>query len=197
MRNLTKELRIAISDARTDEVIRLFDQGAPMIIQHFVLAMQMELCDVLELFLNRGWDINTEVDRRRPSALVYAFHDMTLLTWLLDHGADPNKRCQMRDCTPLSYAVVDAPFGTIQLLFKYGGSADRGQLLHYAAMRECADNLEVLKFIYDKNPDTNAIRINKLLDEDCPEDFAMNFRAGLGTPLHYAALVGSLDYGPR
>ncbi|KAJ9258348.1 hypothetical protein DTO271D3_4754 [Paecilomyces variotii] len=193
MRNLTKELRIAISNGKTDEVIALLEQGAPMIIEHFVLATQMELYDVLKLFLDRGWDINTDVDRLTPSALMYTFHDMTLLTWFLDHGADPNKRCQMRDCTPLSYAIVEAPFGIIELLFRYGGSIDRGQLLHYTAMRECSDNLEVLKFVYDKSPEAGAMKINKLLDEDCPQDFAMNFRAGLGTPLHYAALTGSLD----
>lgn len=35
-------------------------------------------------------------------------------------------------------------------------------------------------------------RINKFLDEDYPE-FVMNERAGLGTPLHFAALSGSLE----
>lgn len=37
------------------------------------------------------------------------------------------------------------------------------------------------------------MNINKLLDEDSPHDFAMNYRAGLGTPLHFAALTGSLE----
>ncbi|KAJ9361567.1 hypothetical protein DTO027B9_728 [Paecilomyces variotii] len=80
MRNLTKELRIAISNGKTDKVIPLLEQGAPIIIEHFVLATQMELYNILKLFLDRGWDINTDVDRLTPSALVYIFHDMTLLT---------------------------------------------------------------------------------------------------------------------
>lgn len=81
----------------------------------------------------------------------------------------------------------------IQALSRYAGSADQGQLLHYAAKRDQPDSLKVLRFIYDKNPEANAMNVNKLLDQDPPRDFAMNFRAGLGTPLHYAALTESLD----
>lgn len=37
------------------------------------------------------------------------------------------------------------------------------------------------------------MNINKLLDQDSPQDFLMNYRTGLGTPLLYAALTGSLE----
>jgi ankyrin repeat protein len=116
---------------------------------------------------------------------------MTLFKWLLDHGANPNKRCRQRDCTSLSLAVRGAPFGTIRLLLQKGGSIQQGQLLHYASIRNKEDNLQVLEFIYDSDRELSESRINKLLDEDYPE-FAMNERAGLGTPLHFAALSGSL-----
>lgn len=36
-----------------------------MIIEHFVMATQMKPYNILELFLSRGWDINTEADTLR------------------------------------------------------------------------------------------------------------------------------------
>lgn len=70
MRNLTKEIRIAITNDDIDTVIGLLDEGEPMSIEHFVLATQAKLYNVLELYLHRGWDINTDVDTLTPSALV-------------------------------------------------------------------------------------------------------------------------------
>ncbi|KAE8145094.1 ankyrin repeat-containing domain protein [Aspergillus avenaceus] len=193
MRNLTKELRIAIDGDDIDSIKRLLDEGAPMITEHFALATRMRRHDVLRLFLDRGWDINADVDSLIPSAVVYTFNDTTLLEWSLKHGADSNKCSRIRDCTPLSYAVLEGPFEAIEILLRSGGSATQGQLLHYAAMRKSMDCLRVLEFIYSQIPGADASSINKLLDEDSPTDFAMNYRAGLGTPLHYAALAGSLD----
>ncbi|QSS58978.1 hypothetical protein I7I51_08409 [Histoplasma capsulatum] len=95
--------------------------------------------------------------------------------------------------TPLSFAVLEGSFEVIKILFENGGSSAQGQLLHYSAMRKTTDSLAVLEYIYNKCPEINASNINKLLDQDSPEDFAMNHRAGLGTPLHYAALAGLLD----
>ncbi|KAE8352235.1 putative ankyrin repeat-containing protein [Aspergillus coremiiformis] len=193
MEDLTRDLSFAIQDGKIDKVATLLNDGALMITEQFVLATQMKLYDVLKMFLDHGWDINADFTPLIPSALVYTFEDTTLLTWFLDHGADPNKRCRLRDCTPLSYAVQTAPFEAIETLFRSGGSAAQGQLLHYAALRKGTDSLAVLEYIYNKNPDANALNVNKLLDQDCPGDFAINLGAGLGTPLHYAALTGSLD----
>lgn len=122
----------------------------------------------------------------------YAMDDRDLTKWFLDHGADPNKRCRLRDCTPLSYAVHNAPFDIIMLLFEEGGEIHQGQLLHYAAMRNEGNSIQVLSFIYDQDPDFNRSRLNKLLDEDYPEYF-MNERTGLCTPLHYASMSGSAE----
>jgi ankyrin repeat protein len=122
----------------------------------------------------------------------YAIKDRDLTKWFLDHGADPNKRCRLRDCTPLSYAVREAPFDIVKLLFEEGGEIHQGQLLHYAAMRTEGDSIQVLSFIYEQDPDLNELRLNKLLDEGTPEYF-MNERSGLCTPLHYASMSGSAE----
>jgi hypothetical protein len=34
-----------------------------MITEHFILATQMKLYSFLELYLNRGWNINADVNR--------------------------------------------------------------------------------------------------------------------------------------
>ncbi|QSS54004.1 ankyrin repeat protein [Histoplasma capsulatum var. duboisii H88] len=81
----------------------------------------------------------------------------------------------------------------MKILLENGRSSSQGQLLHYAAMRKTTDSLAVLEYIYNKCLEINASNINKLLDQGSPEYFAMNRRAGLGTPLHYAARAGSLD----
>ncbi|EGC47853.1 ankyrin repeat protein [Histoplasma capsulatum var. duboisii H88] len=123
----------------------------------------------------------------------YTFDDTALLEWFLKHGANPNKRCHVRDCTPLSFAVLEGSLEVMKILLENGRSSSQGQLLHYAAMRKTTDSLAVLEYIYNKCLEINASNINKLLDQGSPEYFAMNRRAGLGTPLHYAARAGSLD----
>lgn len=80
MRNLTKEIRIAVTDGNINEVIGLLDQGAPMIIEHFVIATRKRLYTILELYLRRGWDINTDVDTLTPSTLVYLSSDSLYCT---------------------------------------------------------------------------------------------------------------------
>jgi hypothetical protein len=79
MRSLTKEIRIAVSDEDIDTVVGLLDQGAPMIIEHFVLATQAKLYNVLELYPRRGWDINTDVELPeccRRNLFRYKSHDL-------------------------------------------------------------------------------------------------------------------------
>ncbi|PLB47556.1 ankyrin [Aspergillus steynii IBT 23096] len=148
--------------------------------------------DGLQVFLDHGWDINAEsiLDSKVPSALIYTFDDPDLATWFLKHGADPNKRCQLRDATPLSYAIFKAPFEIIELFFQYGGSTEHGQLLHYASMRLDANGLEIPKYLLSKSRRVMD-SVNRLLDEGYLE-YTMDFRFGLCTPVQYAARAGSL-----
>lgn len=94
----------------------------------------------------------------------------------------------MRDATPLSYAVFEAPLSIIDLFFQYGGSTEHGQLLHFASMRP--DGVGILEYLKIKNGSIMD-RVNSFLDEGYPE-FEMNYRFGLCTPVQYAARAGSL-----
>ena len=115
------------------------------------------------------------------------------MNWFLDHSADPNERCSFQDCTPLSLAVRDAPLAIIMLLFERGGSVERGQLLHYAAQQKREDRMKILQLILAKNPSFIGGMVNKLKDEDSPDDYCRNICSDLDTPLHYAAREGLLN----
>ncbi|GES63168.1 hypothetical protein ATEIFO6365_0014021600 [Aspergillus terreus] len=124
-------------------------------------------------------------------APCYALDNPEMATWFLNHGADPNKRCQMRDATVPSYAIFEASFETIELFFAYRESTEHGQLLHYASMRRDSDGATILQYLYNKNPRIME-RVNNVLDEGYPK-FATNYRFRLCTPPQYAARAGSLD----
>lgn len=105
--------------------------------------------------------------------------------WLLDHGADPNKRCEI-DCTPLSYAVQLAPTSIIKLMLSRGGDVRKGQLLHYAIFR-ATDLNDVISLLVDEGASLNAT-----MHQD--ERTLMRFwPMSLGTPLHIAAELGKTD----
>ncbi|KAH8422459.1 ankyrin repeat domain-containing protein [Aspergillus melleus] len=193
MENLSVLLLTAIETGNSKDVKQLLDIGAPINFEFFAKATQKKQYDILRSFLDRGWDINAEsiIDSKTPSALGYTFDDLDLATWFLKHGADPNKRCKLRDATPLSYAIFEAPFEIIELLFQYGGSTEHGQLLHFASMRRDPNGLNILKYLYNKDPSLME-RVNCLLDEGAIE-YTMNFRFGLCTPVQYAARAGSLE----
>lgn len=178
----------AVVNNWTQTVTLLLDQGMPMNQTLFIYATQSKAYKILHAFLDHGWDINTPGNLITPPALAFAFDDEILIKWFLNHGADPDARCDHRDCTPLSWAVQNASFSTIRLLFNRGGTASKGQLLHYAAMRESADRLEVLNFVLEK-----GLPINNIMYQDCLEDYYRNMYSGIGTPLHHAAGKGFLN----
>lgn len=83
MDNPIKELCIAIEDGNITTATELLDQGAPMIVEHFRLAAQLKLYDVLDAFLSRGWDINTAVNHSVPSVLVYTYSPYFMVKLLI------------------------------------------------------------------------------------------------------------------
>lgn len=102
-------------------------------------------------------------------------------------GADPNAQCLL-DITPLSAAVQYAPMSVIKLLFEHGGSIAFGQLLNYAAWRELDDRVDVVMFLLAQGaPINNVMYQNRL---DC---YRQREAFALGTALHDAAAIGSID----
>ncbi|KAJ6101879.1 hypothetical protein N7486_004306 [Penicillium sp. IBT 16267x] len=133
---------------------------------------------VLECFLGAGWDINEPVDVLIPPVLCYAVTDAEMTSWFLERGANPNTRCEV-DCTPLSYAVRNAPLSVIELMLDRGGDVGKGQLLQYAVCRD--EELEdVMSLLVEKGAPLNAT-----MCQDGPTLMRF-FPMSLGTALHVA-----------
>ncbi|PYI32281.1 ankyrin [Aspergillus indologenus CBS 114.80] len=179
----------AIERDLAEVVETLLTYQVPMNAELFLKATRNTSYRILQAFLHHGWDINTPVSPYTPPALASSFHDRDLTKWFLDHGANPNQRCNAyRDCTPLSIAFREAEPPTIKLLLDYGASLQHGQVLHYAAMRELDDRLDVLKYLLQE-----GLPVNDIMYQNCGDEYYFNMYSGIGTPLHYAAARGLLD----
>lgn len=114
-----------------------------------------------------------------------ALDDIEMATWLLDHGADPNRRCNI-DLTPLSCAVEHAPLSIINLLLDRGGDVTKGQVLHHAVSRE-SDTVDVLKLLIARGAPINAV-----MYQDHQPSWDVFFFMG-ETPLHKAVFLRKID----
>ncbi|KAL8812793.1 MAG: hypothetical protein Q9200_000760 [Gallowayella weberi] len=114
--------------------------------------------------------------------------DESLLRWFLEHGADPNAPAEIRDVTPLSYAVQRASFDNIKLMFAYGGSTARGQLLNMASGRTDPEYTPIMQYLFDNGD----IDINKTYNEDRPELEGWSDLSNQ-IPLHHAARSGNIE----
>jgi ankyrin repeat protein len=116
--------------------------------------------------------------------------DPTLISWFLNNGADPNKKCTM-DITPLSTAAGCAPLAIVKQLLDWcpPDTTFRGGLLHWAARRkpDAPDAVDVVKLILDRCH-TN---VNHVEYEDDFFSYGCQHFVGLGTALHSAARIGS------
>ena len=108
--------------------------------------------------------------------------DAEMTTWLLDHEANPNARCEV-DCTPLSYAVRNANLSVIELMLDRGGDVQKGQLLQYSVSRD-EDLEDVMTLLVNRGAPLNATMYQ---DDPTLIRFAP---MSLGTALHIAAEQG-------
>jgi len=101
-----------------------------------------------------------------------------MTSWFLEHGANPNTQCEV-DCTPLSYAVGNAPLSVIELLLNRGGDVRKGQLLQYAVFRD--EELEdAISLLVERGAPLNAT-----MYQNGPTLMRF-FPMSLGTALHVA-----------
>ncbi|OAG43048.1 hypothetical protein AYO21_02667 [Fonsecaea monophora] len=147
--------------------------------QHnLVTAVENSSRYMIEILLQHGCDLNQQLRSDCPGPLCLALSDPELVQWLVEHGADPNATCYF-DITALSVAAASASKEVIELLFKLGASADRGQPLHYAVINGRSDDIVTL-FLNKGTP------INARMFESHPRSFAQRECLGLATPIHEA-----------
>ena len=107
----------------------------------------------------------------------------TTVVWFFKHGANPNARCKL-DLTPTSYAVAMGTLTTLDLFLAKGADIRKGQLLHYAVLRDF-DAADAVRLLIDL-----GCPINEVKYENDPVSWNERMIHGLGTPLHRAAEFG-------
>jgi ankyrin repeat protein len=107
--------------------------------------------------------------------------------WLLDNGANPNARGDW-DNTPLSAAVLTAPWSTIKLLMDRGGDIRKGQLLHVAAQRKLDDAIQVSDWLL-----ACGLPLQEIQYAGDARSWMENKQFGMGTPLHIAVEQGDVN----
>ncbi|KAF2688152.1 ankyrin [Lentithecium fluviatile CBS 122367] len=167
---------------------RVVDEDLP-----FESAVRARAFEILEFFLGLGWDINTPIYASYVefSSIPICTSDRQMTEWLLDHGADPNSRCDW-DLTPISQAIYAAPLELIDYLFSRGANPRCGQLLHHAVLRDKSDALQVVRQVAELGAPINEIKY-----ETDPRGYSEREPFSLGTPLHRAAefrKVGIIKY---
>ncbi|KAJ5737905.1 uncharacterized protein N7483_003030 [Penicillium malachiteum] len=172
----------AIQQDREEFVSTLLFHGFPIQPPYTRKATLYKAKRVLGCFLKAGWDINEPVGVLEPPVLSYAVRDADMTSWLLDHEANPNARCEV-DCTPLSYTVRNARLSVIELMLDRGGDVQKGQLLQYAVFRD-EDLEDVMTLLVDRGAPLNATMYR---DDPTLIRFAP---MSLGTALHIATEQG-------
>ncbi|KAJ5209136.1 hypothetical protein N7449_003515 [Penicillium cf. viridicatum] len=185
--NLPGVMIQAIKLGRTCFVKELLRREVPLFPVYIYEAVKTKTNakDILEILFENGWDINHPMGAMDPPILSNALDDLEMTTWLLDHGADPNRRCNI-DFTPLSYAVEHASLSIISLLLNRGGDVTKGQVLHHAISRD-SDAVEVLKLLI-----AQGAPINGIMYQDHQPSWDMYFFMG-ETPLHKAVFFRKID----
>ncbi|PWY69624.1 ankyrin [Aspergillus sclerotioniger CBS 115572] len=175
----------AVEQDRVPFIQALLDRGFPLDPCYARIATRHQSKKTLALWMENGWDINAPMCGTEPSVLGIAVNDESMAVWLLDNGADPNKRTFM-DVTPLSWAVEWGSISVIKAMLDRTTDIHAGQVLHHAA-RRASDTIQVLEMLIEK-----GAPLNTPMYQDS-NTVSMQCFMSLGTPLHTAAELGNLD----
>ncbi|OIW30516.1 putative hspc200 [Coniochaeta ligniaria NRRL 30616] len=167
-------------------VAKLLSYGVNMHYSSVLEAVGFKAKASLEVFLQKGFDINKPLSETQPTVFAYAIKDTEMTLWLLEHGADLNKSTYI-DLTPMSFAAEYAPPELLRELLNRGGDVRRGEVLQYALDRP-ADVVEVLGMLID-----HGAPLNLTMYENHQASKNLYPFMGLGTPLHKAAEMGKAD----
>ncbi|KAJ5570604.1 uncharacterized protein N7459_010034 [Penicillium hispanicum] len=186
IRDLDTIMIDAIRHDNTRFTEELLSHGLPLVPGYALEATQSKARNVLEMFFEKGWDINHPISGAQPPLLSFVYLDQEMMVWLLDRGANPNQRCEI-DLTPLSYYVKYAPISNIKILLNRGGRIDQGQLLFHALERK-SEVIEVLQLLLRE-----GASLNTMMYQNHYPSWRLYYFMGLGTVLHKAAEMGNVE----
>ncbi|KAG6895683.1 hypothetical protein C0992_013293 [Termitomyces sp. T32_za158] len=139
--------------------------------------------DVLQAFLDSGWDINTYLGM--GDLLFLCLDSPSMVKWAIEHGADPNENHVGWYLTNLESAVINESLETVEILIDMGGAwINNTNALKFAARYGRADMVELLL--------EKGAKIDEI-PRRYDEDVSMHRDTGMGTALHQAAVAGQLE----
>lgn len=120
-------------------------------------------------------------------ACRFVLDRVTLRSWFLAHGADPNITDQYGH-SPLTVAAACAPVSFLEQLLEHGGDPARSNALHNAVEIRGAEGIEKAALLLDYGAPINTRKY-----EWDQHFFDMYKRTSGLTPLHIAVARGSED----
>ncbi|PLB54005.1 ankyrin [Aspergillus steynii IBT 23096] len=186
---LTRLLVKAAEGNQVDTVKYMIDKrGVPIITPAIARkAMTANAFDVLEVFLEHGWNINDPAQDFHVPILGFVTHNETRVRWCLEHGADPNARNRNKSHDVPSQAGRFASVETLRLLAAYGANFACSNALQRAAEYRLKGRMEVMEWLLDEA----GFPINQREFEWDPDMFRDWQGNRLGAALHFAVLSNS------
>jgi ankyrin repeat protein len=172
-------LTLALSAGNIEVADYLLSNGAPIVREtpgNVLSAPPDQQIGLFELLLRYGWTPNTP-SHYGATLLPKTVTNLPLLTWFLDHGADPNLGAQRdnRDrrggpdtnsCVTLEVAASNGDVQAVRMILEAGARIENGLPLHYAA-GACppGENPHAMRVESSFDVDTSRIPVMALLVE--------------------------------
>lgn len=177
---LHRGLLIALRAGNVEAARYLLSNGAPIVTQtpEFILRAPVnQQIPLFELFTAHGWTPNTP-GLYGAVLLPRVVNDLSLLSWFLAHGANPNLGPQKdfhdrhgtsetNSCDALETAAARGSVEAVRMLLEAGARITNGAPLHYAAgVCPAGTNPHAGRVKPSKEFDANRIPVMHLLVEN-------------------------------
>ncbi|KAK6531865.1 hypothetical protein TWF694_003030 [Orbilia ellipsospora] len=175
-------LYIACRAGNTEAVRILLGRHVQITFMCMLGAMNSRKTEVFQEFLNHGWDIDTRFGG--TTFLCNIIFDGYLLSWFLDHGADPNaKQVQASNIytTPTSFAALFESTSRMDRLLQYGAEIDPKAIFYAMRARDAGDRIDMVKFLIERGAELNG--------RGSRRDYGNPM-----SPLHCAVAMGRIDF---
>ncbi|KAI0841136.1 ankyrin [Hypoxylon sp. FL0890] len=188
---LQRVLNTAAQEGQVEVVKYLLDRGSCTITPPAIRwAFYKKHWDVLQVYLDRGWDINSPMEGGNTLPLINELIVSVPHTqWCLDHGADPMAANMFRSMEILSQAASKARPSVLQVLKDGGADFTKSNALQSAASSGRDGRTDIMAFLLDEA----GVSINMREFEWDQELFERHYPSRSGAALHRAVRCGTLE----
>ncbi|KAI1137841.1 ankyrin [Hypoxylon sp. FL0543] len=188
---LQRVLNTAAKEGQVEVVKYLLDRGSCVITPPAIrCAFFKKHWDVLQVYLDRGWDINSPMEGGNTLPLI---NDLIVSAphtqWCIDNGADPMAASMFRSMEIPSQAATKARPRVLQILKDGGADFTKTNALQSAASSRTQGRTDVMAFLLDEA----GVPINMREFEWDKELVQRHYPSRSGTALHRAVRCGTLE----